>query len=332
MRTGLFCSECRTGAIVLGLLVINLLSQPTGNKYYAESQQQPSASGIPTLRDAKLSNPAAEDDRNKNKKQSSEASCFFHSQQWNWTSSTSNRTQVLVPAYPGSGSALFRQFIQALAGPKRAHGSVYNGEQCQEPGIVTCKTHWPCMLPEPSKPRSAISEAIVLIRHPKEAIPSWFSNNWESHNNLPTHSIQAPENDWLKWRDAGHFEEALMKYKVFVQTWDDNNYLVVPYQAITSPTMGPALLAQVVRYLFNADTYSDEKVITDLWPSIQCVWQKVAKERATAKRKSRNYSPSFTPEQHQAILNVLQELSQTLSDGNLKLTMLGYIHDMNLLQ
>lgn len=46
-----------------------------------------------------------------------------------------------------------------------------------------------------------IKRALVIIRNPMGAIPSFFNHIYEIKNHLPIHSERAPVEAWIEWRD-----------------------------------------------------------------------------------------------------------------------------------
>ena len=113
---------------------------------------------------------------------------------------------VWVPGYPGSGSELFRDLVEAATGLEAAN--VYDVESlsimtCSSSRTITCKTHWPLLGKRaPYRParvrKMSHDSAFLLLRNPAKAIPSYFNYIWETlhqniSENIQDHTTQAPE-------------------------------------------------------------------------------------------------------------------------------------------
>ena len=244
---------------------------------------------------------------------------------------------------------------------------------CDAPNTFTCKTHWPAILAEIGKPRlekvatttmDASSNqttssgrfsdhAIVLLRSTLHAITSWFNYAYEENHGMKSHSKQAPEEEWIKWRDNNFHTWLLPGWKSFIQTWDngtntgttitlaDNNTtttttmsssifefkvsLYVPYECLVESFCGPTILQHVANELSkNAnipvmETNGIERT-TNNEDYYYCLWEDVVVNRPKVKRTSTHkYVPSFTKTQLVSVKETLEELinDQRTTDGSL---------------
>jgi hypothetical protein len=157
---------------------------------------------------------------------------------------------VWIPGYPGSGSEMLRQLLEAMTVlpadvPESNVTWVTAGNAYDDyPGndqistclhAVTCKTHWPAFpIPHPYQFRKErlhqkftspghVEPAILLLRHPLLAIPSYYNFRHETVNftkgdTLISHFRQAPQQDWEKWRDE-RLDRQLQNWKRVIETW-----------------------------------------------------------------------------------------------------------------
>jgi hypothetical protein len=185
---------------------------------------------------------------------------------------------VWMPGFPGSGSELMRQLIEAitvLPANLPTHekikwqkaGNVYStrrGSLSTCLHAVTCKTHWPVFrnsthhdkfredrLLHNSRPLDEAEPAIFLVRHPLLAIPSWYNYQYEdsirNNTGTSTHAHQAPQPMWEKWRD-NQFRSALERWAQIIERWFDTAnaeenfrfqvHYVIAYEHLTSHGLG----------------------------------------------------------------------------------------------
>ena len=121
----------------------------------------------------------------------------------------------------------------------------------------------------------------MVIRHPKDAIPSLFNLHWEHEHGLPNHSTRGPQSDWLKYRDnhkrKGHcnVECNILSFEKFVDYWmtkyeDRNNLHVVSYEDMTNAEIGPKTALSITKFLGQTEGVNP---IPD--ENVPCVWETV---------------------------------------------------------
>ena len=106
-----------------------------------------------------------------------------------------NSKPMWIASFPGSGAELFRDLITSITGQPTVDGTMKGKCQAGQGTVVTCKTHWPTVSTSGSNSNSEYQDplvtvkdanknyhntAMVLIRNPAMAIPSWYNQIWES--------------------------------------------------------------------------------------------------------------------------------------------------------
>jgi hypothetical protein len=251
------------------------------------------------------------------------------------------RKPMWIAGYPGSGNDLLRNLVEHLSGfpgkdvytddhchldphhekydaaPKR-RSSAATGPSWQPQRAATCKTHFPVYKrypPHQFTNQMAQDAAILLLRNPMNAMPSHFNFLWEYKHEIPDHSQQAPEEDWIAWRDA-NWQEQLRLWQQVLYYWYEHWELliVLPYEHLIQPTRGPALLQLLAAQLHENHVPTPNTTATTTWLDFDtyefgCHWHYCvqSKRGATVKRSGHAYQPTFTPEQYQALRLVISE-------------------------
>jgi hypothetical protein len=210
-----------------------------------------------------------------------------------------------IPGYPGSGSGMLRDLIQGMTG--LVADEVWTPTECLANNAVTCKTHWPL---QPKMPPSQFvhvmdSRALLLFRHPLQALPSYLNWVWERRNKLKDHSVQAPKDAWVAWRDK-NFEREILAWKRFFTIWRNKEpYEIVDYLAyehLVDPVHGPRLAVRLARWFQEA--HHQTAPLKD----VPCLWFQSVKQKRAKKRSQHNHVPQFTTKQLQRMTRVLDEL------------------------
>lgn len=213
---------------------------------------------------------------------------------------TTTSKPVWVAGYPGSGNDLLRTLVQHISGFEGR--DVYLDVHCAVGRTATCKTHWPVFRRHPplEVPNEFHESAILLIRNPAKALPSYFNYEWEYHHNITDHSQQAPEGAWIEWRDA-NFGKQIRVWKRLVTWWFQHWHVqtVVPYEQLIHEQTGPVILRQLAAHMQVANF----PVATDL----HCQWQWCVQQAATVKRSGHQYTPPFQQHQKDAILKIVNQ-------------------------
>lgn len=247
-----------------------------------------------------------------------------HMPRYNYTGKT-----IWVPAYPGSGSEMLRALIVAVTG--QGGDDFYMGG-CKN-STVTCKTHWPTISHrrrrKPRRWKNQFSDQyIVLLRNPKNALPSFFNYKWEAKHHRRAHSVQGPEADWTTWRDRV-FETEIENWKNLFFAWRDEEpfykrAFFLPYEELTAIETGPRLFARVANEMRRIG------VRVAAVEDIPCLWYSVVmKQKGTrTKRASHKYNPSYTSKQRESFLRMLEELKSEFLEDPLVKTLDKYHKDI----
>lgn len=181
-------------------------------------------------------------------------------------------------SFPGSGARMTHELIRALTGIAISTDHSYAVETDRHRHSVAVKTHWP----DPNGvPLDDFDEqfhgAVLILRHPAKAIPSFFNFWYERVHHLANHSTRAPLEEWIKFRDTGLVQQ-LQYYQEHMEFWlrkyeqNRDKLLVVTYEDLTDDEKGPAVTARIAEFLNSA-----EGVETAPPEAIECIWQKVVK-------------------------------------------------------
>jgi hypothetical protein len=218
---------------------------------------------------------------------------------------TTSLKPVLIAGYPGSGNDLSRTIVEKLTGFDGNDIYTENGNCSVAQRAATCKTHYPIIstFPPEAIRDSFGPSAAFLIRNPAKAIPSFFNFVWEFEHELAGHSQQAPEHEWIQWRDISFGEQIELWYHMIVY-WFDHWYVqtVLPYERLTDPDEGPLVLQQLARQLESSGFH----VATDY----TCQWYDCVVQSAKVKRAPHAYVPAFTSAQKMKMVRVVQQASE----------------------
>ena len=229
---------------------------------------------------------------------------------------------TFVASYPGSGAHLTYKLVQGLTG--MVTGADFDADGRVSAGTaVTIKTHCPaqsCSSCEAVKIEKGINRAILLLRNPLHSIPSMHSYVYESNHNMKVHSVRAPAEEWIKWRDAKLSNE-LKRWEKLVRYWVENYEatgeerlrLDVLFEKLTSddPEVGAAESKRIVDFLHEGD--DRVRILTD--EGIKCVWETIKEDHpALAEHKSLREGPEvrylFTSDQLREMQEMLQRLAE----------------------
>ena len=218
------------------------------------------------------------------------------------------------PAFPGSGSRMTYELVEALTGTTISNDHNYAVDPHVHKHVVSVKTHYPN--------RNGISladfdddfhGALLVVRNPVKAIPSFFNFWYERINHLENHSVRAPKEEWIAFRDA-NLKEQLKSWQNHMDYWlqkyknDRNKLLVLPYEHLTDNARGPATALKLATFLDSA------KGITAAPPEqVACLWHSSVKymdEGVNVEGHSVRVGSTATPytqSQYNAIQEVLQQ-------------------------
>lgn len=115
------------------------------------------------------------------------------------------------PSFPGSGADMTLTLVYGLTGlgmEPATSGPAELSARLNHPrdDAVTVKTHYPRIgdFPPPAifDPYEFMDRAIVVLRHPMDALPSFHNQRYEITSGIPSHTVRAPVAEWIAWRDA----------------------------------------------------------------------------------------------------------------------------------
>jgi len=179
---------------------------------------------------------------------------------------------IFTASYPGSGSKMTWNLIEALTGFWTGDDWFLNG---RKKNVVSTKTHYPHHAGRKVPFEADIQRALLLIRHPMDAIPSYHNYCYEVENSFRRHSTRAPVDVWIPWRDL-HFEYELHIWKETIIYWMDafqpNDRLVMFYEDIVEDTSGPSETLRLSDFLARTDSVKpvgEERA--------ECVWHAIVK-------------------------------------------------------
>lgn len=185
---------------------------------------------------------------------------------------TTPKYEVMTPmfqvSYPGSGSEMLRDLIEAMTGVKTAETKRRND-------VVAIKTMYPDRKFDihPSLLNRDMKKMILLLRCPLHAIASKFNHIYWRKNDLEPHSVQPPLELWESWRDK-NYETELKGWVDHLKYWINNikgsNQIIISYESLTNEATGPqdALrLSMFIRTIFNEGVINPAPAFT-----ISCLW------------------------------------------------------------
>lgn len=245
------------------------------------------------------------------------------------SSNGSRGKPIWIPGYPGSGSEMLRSVVHRTTGLVGA--DFYKDNRCISNHTVTCKTHWPALNYlkniAPGKFASRFHDRyMVLLRNPRNAIPSLYNFIWEKNHKVASHSVQAPIEDWRRFRDT-KFDLEMHKWQSLVLKWRQQPYdlsIYIPYEKLTNPETGPTLFSKIAQEIRRANhTIAKDQDISCLW------YNTVVAGRSKTKRAPHKYRPGYTNEQKAKMITMLTRLIQESSDDpSLVEILLEYIEDI----
>jgi len=191
--------------------------------------------------------------------------------------------QTWQASFPGSGARMTWMLIEALTGI-RSNDDYDHRERGYE-NVVAVKTHYP--VKDARRKHNILDplfgRAIVILRNPMNAIPSYFNLQYEHLNHLPNHSTRGPNEDWIIYReDPGGYPYQLPKYEAFVEYWmekypERHQLLLVSYEDLTGNSTGPIVATQIANFL--GETEGVDPIAAE---SIPCVWETIVNYKNVA--------------------------------------------------
>jgi len=176
--------------------------------------------------------------------------------------------------------------VQALTGIKTNNDRNTNGWGYEN--VVAAKTHYPFIHNTMFEELDHLfGRAMLIVRNPIYAIPSYFNAQYEELNHLTTHSVRAPNEDWIKYRDHA-LQSRLRKYEEYTIYWMEKyrrrkNLLIVTYEDLTAGNTGSIVTMRIADFLGQS-----EGVHPIAQESIHCVWETVVNYNSHSAGKTLN--------------------------------------------
>ena len=215
---------------------------------------------------------------------------------------TTPQHERMVPlyqvSYPGSGSEMSRDLIEAITGVKTTVTK-------RRSDVVAVKTYYPYR-PfdlQPSLLNRDMNKMIFIICYPLHAIASNFNHLYWRDNNLPP-SAQPPKEAWEEWRDE-NFESEFNSWQEQLSFWMSNfkgpNRIILSYESLIDEETGPKdamRMSLFLRASYNEGTINPAPAFT-----LPCLWFQAVKVNDCSKtdmfqdtryKSSGNDEPMYT--------------------------------------
>lgn len=194
---------------------------------------------------------------------------------------------TFLPSYPGSGTKLQWEIVEALTGIPTTDDQFSNGHH----NVAGIKTHYPCLAGKEFPGAEEIRKAVIFVRHPMDALPAYFNMIHASESEAgydPQNIPIAPMDAWVEWRDHS-FTRELDTWRKHLEYWADryksSDRLVIPYERFIDPVFGPELTGNIAEFLSRS-----EGITTVSAEEVPCIWHKVVTKELAAEAAARGDS------------------------------------------
>lgn len=248
---------------------------------------------------------------------------------------------VWVAGYPGSGFDLVTPLVAAITGLTAV--DIYRHHSCTVPlqagAALTgaCLTHWP-LVPHDSPASVAVStgifyspRAILVMRNPAQAIPSYHTRWWGAQQKIHGNHDQPPKSDWIEWRDK-RFEHHLLMWKMSIVEWQRGIpaanirgvSMYVPFEELVDVKSGPVLTTALARQFIS--TLGPKNPVADVHQAA-CLWRRTVddEDQQHDVKAKRRYEATYTPLQKDLFLQTLDDLLLAYASPSKKETVLTKI-------
>ena len=222
---------------------------------------------------------------------------------------------TMIASYPGSGAKLTWKLIRAISGYMTSDDAVDLDGLSKSGTVIAIKTHYPARGSngELFAPYENIPRSVLLIRNPLNAIPSFHSYIYEQSLRLTGHSVRAPVDKWIAWRNR-HFDTELDYWVKHTKFWMDHHpfeqRLILPYDYLILRGSGPVELRKLRTFLENNGKVEMRTPPED----VACIWDFIVMKRADQGTKvgsMRTGGPTvwpYTPGQIEKMIDALEGL------------------------
>jgi len=180
-------------------------------------------------------------------------------------------TPVFLASYPGSGSGMLRDLIEAMTGIK-------TGESKRQNNVVAVKTSYPANQQDahPGFLNRDMKRTILLIRNPLNAIFSYHNHIFWQENDLLQHSLRAPQEAWEQWRDKNFLNEVdkwIDHLHYWFNTIDTNQLMILNYEWLIHDGRGPRQGTRVSMFIDGTDGEQTSAPAA----TVPCLWYRSVK-------------------------------------------------------
>jgi len=247
---------------------------------------------------------------------------------------------TMIASYPGSGAKLTWKLIRGFTGYMTSDDAVDHNDLSKNSLVIAIKTHYPARGSNDAlfAPYERVPKSVLLIRNPLNALPSFHSFIYEQSLQLTGHSVRAPVNMWVTWRDKHFFDEMdlwVRHTRYWMEHHDYEHRLVLPYDYLIQPGSGPTELRKLRTFLEKG--YGDAGGVPEFrspMEKIGCIWDFIVMKRedqGTDRGSMRKGGPKvwpYTNEQFQYMKEQLEKLKMDYP-GQLGMLMEAYIYKIN---
>jgi len=270
-----------------------------------------------------------------------------------------DKSAIYAVCFPGSGDKLITKHLienttgllvgEAFSSPSlermKAQHMDRTGFARGQGEVVVVRTNYP----HSSKLAAwdyDIHGAIVVLRNPLTAIPSYFDQLYELNSHVPAgdSSIETT-NQFIKWRD-NQLSDQLLLWQRFVSFWmekfiqDDSKRIIISYESLFNEASGPQETVRLAQFLQGGmrssamnispanQTMIDESIKTFAnMDEIYCIWKDMSTLATSHEGRLTHKDRPLTAENLVAISTMLLELINQWSNHQQLVSILSAYND-----
>lgn len=209
---------------------------------------------------------------------------------------------VFAASYPGSGAQMAHYLIEAITGLEAGDEWIHRGDTYDH---ITIKTHYPARQHQIEGKR-LMQRVILLLRNPIHSIPSYHNYIYENNHQIPDHTVRAPPDAWVEWRDD-NFDAEIRSWRDHLLYWmteyEKKERLVISYEHLVDVKMGPIESTRIANFLGRTEG------VEVVPPShIPCVWDKVVNYKRIEVDKHGNELENSSDEEERKLSSTSRHL------------------------
>mmetsp|Transcript_22390 Transcript_22390/g.25939 ORF Transcript_22390/g.25939 Transcript_22390/m.25939 type:complete len:317 (-) Transcript_22390:102-1052(-) len=243
---------------------------------------------------------------------------------------------TMVASYPGSGAKLTWKLIRAISGYMTSDDAVDHLDLAKQRLVIAIKTHYPARGSNDPvfQPYADVPRSVLLIRNPMNAIPSFHSFLYEQSIGATGHSMRAPVDKWIEWRDR-HFEQEIQYWLDHIMFWMEHHpfedRFILPYEYLIKPGAGPTELRRL--HSFLEDNIEGIAEMRTPIQKVDCIWDFIVMKRedeGTDVGSMRQGGPTVWPYTHDQINKIKAVLRELMLKwpGQLGVLMKKYLFEV----